>query len=209
MYLARVCRVAWLLPGDKLVGPTSPNCSRWSPVSRIVAVAVRLKVCNAPILSVPNATCMHAMSQPTHTVSRATRTPSVHIAAASCSCLLRGRREPPSRRRRPLPCPRRLPRCLPRSGPQSRQSRHHRLRGHTAVALAASSQSRRFRRPCSRRCELRPSELSPSPPPSRARASPSPTPSLVAHAAASCHRRTVPFDGGCATISNIDFCLPL
>ena len=75
MYLARVCRVAWLLPGDKLVGPTSPNCSRWSPVSRIVAVAVRLKVCNAPILSVPNATCMHAMSQPTHTVSRATRTP--------------------------------------------------------------------------------------------------------------------------------------
>ena len=109
----------------------------------------------------------------------------VHIAAASCSCLRRGRREPPSRRRRPLPCPRRLPRCLPRSG-CCPQSRHRRLRGHTAVALAASSQSR----PCSRRCELRPSELSPSPPPSRARDSPSPPPSLVAHAAASWQRRT-------------------
>ena len=147
--------------------------------------------CPNPLQRIRTKCHMHACHVTTYPYCIQGDADAVHIAAASCSCLRRGRREPPSRRRRPLPCPRRLPRCLPRSASGCcPQSRHRRLRGHTAVALAVSSQSRRRRRPRSRRCELRPSELSPSPPPSRARDSPSPPPSLVAHAAASCQRRT-------------------
>ena len=115
MYLARVCRVAWLLPGDKLVGPTSPNCSRWSPVSRIVAGAVRLKVCNAPILSVPNATCMHAMSH------LSILYPGRRGRRAHCRCLLQLPPSWPSRTSLPPPPPSPLPSPPPSLPPSQRQ----------------------------------------------------------------------------------------
>ena len=119
---------------------------------------------------------------------------------AHCRCLLQLPPSWPSRTSLPPPPPSPLPSPPPSLPPSQRQrllpsepppspSGPHRCRPRRLESEPPPPPPPSLS-PLFRRCELRPSELSPSPPPSRARDSPSPPPSLVAHAAASWQRRT-------------------